>query len=88
MRYSRPHGGRHRSQNARCGKGSPRGNARGAIALLRRGAAAVADYEGEPPDGLDAAAVVTGARELAEQIDKTGVAALTEHDLRLRLATG
>ena len=65
-----------------------RGNGRGAVALLRRGAAAVADYPGEYPPGLDAAGIVSAAGRLADQIEAAGTAALTEADLRLRLVSG
>lgn len=65
-----------------------RGNGRGAVALLRRGADAVADYRGEPPAGLDAAGIVSAARRLADRIEAAGTADLTEADLCLRLLTG
>ena len=61
-----------------------RGNAAGAAALLRRGAAAVDDYEGELPAGLDMT-VVRSASRLADQIEESGLGSLTEEDLRLRL---
>ncbi len=62
-----------------------RGNGPGAVALLRRGAAAVAAYSGEPVEGLDAAGVVSKARELADVIDQAGLAALSDADLHIPL---
>lgn len=62
-----------------------RGNWRGAVALLRRGADAVAAYPGEAPSGLDATGVVSAAGRLADQIEAAGTAELTDADLRLRL---
>ena len=52
-----------------------RGNARGAAALLRRGADRVAGYAGSPPHGIDAAGVCRAAREMATRIDRDGAAA-------------
>jgi hypothetical protein len=49
-----------------------RGNARGAAALLRRGADRVAGYAAAPPHGVDAAGVGRAARELADRIDREG----------------
>lgn len=64
-----------------------RGNQRGAVALLRRGAEAVAaDTDGPARQaGLDAAALAARTRELADRIEQTGLAALSEDDFRLRL---
>jgi uncharacterized protein len=64
-----------------------RGNGRGAVALLRRGATAVADYAGDVPAGLDAVRAVTSALELAGRIERSGVTSLTGDDLRLKLTT-
>jgi uncharacterized protein len=61
-----------------------RGNGVGAAALLRRGVAAVDDYEGELPAGLDTT-VVRSASRLADQIEQSGLASVTEEDLRPRL---
>jgi len=61
-----------------------RGNDLGATALLRRGAAAVDDYAGELPTGLDIT-VVRVARELADQIEKSGLGSVTDEDLRPRV---
>lgn len=59
-----------------------RGNARGASSLLRRGALAVADYNGVLPAGLDATGVVTSARRIASLIDTVGLPSVPEEDLR------
>src|SRR6185437_10519658 len=55
-----------------------RGNAQGATALLRRGAQAVADYNGALPAGLDATAVVASARGIADRIDLTGLTSVPD----------
>ena len=52
-----------------------RGNARGASALLRRGADRVAGYAGAPPHGIDAAGIRRAAREMAARIDRDGAGA-------------
>jgi uncharacterized protein len=75
-----------------------RGNGRGAVTLLRRGAAAVgpyvpaaADELGELPARLDLAGVHAAATGLADVIAARGLGALTADDLRLQLgapATG
>jgi uncharacterized protein len=77
-----------------------RGNARGASALLRRGAGRLRDYlppEGEaslPPEGeasphgVDVRALVTTAGELADRIERDGLGAVTAADLQPRLRTG
>jgi hypothetical protein len=62
-----------------------RENAAGATALLRRGAQAVADYNGVLPAGLDATAVVTSARRIADRIELTGLTSVSDEDLRLPL---
>ena len=62
-----------------------RGNAVGAAALLRRGAVAVASHQGEPPAGLDAAGIVRSTGELASRIEESGLASMTDGDLRPRL---
>ncbi len=62
-----------------------RGNAPGASALLRRGALAVAGYNGVLPAGLDASAVVRTARTLADRIEQSGLTSVTDEDLRLAL---
>ena len=54
-----------------------RGNARGAVALLRRGADRVSGYAGTPPHGIDAAGIAQAAAGLAAQIEKAGTAAVS-----------
>jgi uncharacterized protein len=61
-----------------------RGNPSGATALLRRGAAHVRDHPANDA-GVDAAAVVAQAEELAAAIDRDGLAAVPESDLRFSL---
>lgn len=66
-----------------------RGNARGAAALLRRGAGRLRGYlppEGQDdPHGVDVPGVVAAAGTLADRIERDGVSDLTPADLRLRL---
>ncbi|HUJ07205.1 MAG TPA: DUF309 domain-containing protein [Streptosporangiaceae bacterium] len=68
-----------------------RGNSRGAVTLLRRGAAAVGSYPGhggqpgELPANLDLAAARAGALLLADRIASGGLTALADGDVRLRL---
>ena len=49
-----------------------RGNARGAVALLRRGAGLVSGYATAPPHGIDAAGVAGASTDLATQIEAAG----------------
>lgn len=63
-----------------------RGNARGAAALLRRGADAVGEFANAAPHGVDAGGVSLAARSLAGQIDRSGLESVTPAGLRLRLA--
>jgi uncharacterized protein len=69
-----------------------RGNSRGAVALLRRGASAVEGYaDGLPgggaagPAGLDLAAVTSGATGLADRIAWQGLDSVPAADLRVAL---
>jgi uncharacterized protein len=67
-----------------------RGNARGAAALLRRGAGRVSGYlPGGDDDagqyGIDAAGIARAAGELADRIERDGLDSVTTGDLRLRL---
>jgi hypothetical protein len=66
-----------------------RGNSRGAVTLLRRGADAVGRYVSpggsEAPASIDAAAVSQAARHLADRIGADGLDAVSADDLRLRL---
>jgi hypothetical protein len=61
-----------------------RGNARGAAALLRRGAGHVAEFADAPTE-VDARLVAGQASDLADRIEREGLAGLEEGDLRLRL---
>ncbi len=61
-----------------------RGNARGAVTLLGRGAAASGPIRANPY-GVDVTAVAARAEALADQIDADGLAALPDGSLRLRL---
>ena len=49
-----------------------RGNARGAVALLRRGAERVSGYTGTPPHGIDAAGIARATAGLAARIEAAG----------------
>jgi hypothetical protein len=62
-----------------------RGNARGASALLRRGAAAAQGYQ-DRPHGIDAPGLAAAARSLAARIDHDGLDAVPPAALTLRLA--
>ena len=66
-----------------------RGNARGAVALLQRGAGNVTRWRvgwlGPVPAGLDVDDVVRRAEELASRIEREGPDAATPDDLRPRL---
>lgn len=69
-----------------------RGNGRGAVALLRRGAAAVGGYlettgsqGSEVPEALDLRGVRAAAADLADLIAARGLGAVSERELRLRL---
>jgi uncharacterized protein len=61
-----------------------RGNARGAVALLRRGGQRVGEFTGSA-HGVDAAGVAGAAVGLAARIERDGLAGLGPADLRLRL---
>ena len=66
-----------------------RGNARGAAALLRRGAGHVREHapgqSGPDEVGVDAGYVAARAEDIAARIDSRGLAAVPESDLRLAL---
>jgi hypothetical protein len=49
-----------------------RGNRRGAVTLLRRGAARITPYAGDPPHGIDVAGLVDYAERLAADIEAGG----------------
>jgi len=65
-----------------------RGNARGAVALLRRGGQRVSGYTSAAPHGIDAAAVCLAASELADRIDSVGLAAIGPELITVRVAPG
>ena len=65
-----------------------RGNARGAAALLRRGGQRVAGYAIGPPHAVEAAQVARFAAELADLIERDGLAAATPATLRVSLRSG
>lgn len=49
-----------------------RGNRRGAVTLLRRGAARITPYAAESPHGIDVAGLVDYARRLAAEVEAGG----------------
>lgn len=59
-----------------------RGNARGTVALLRRGADRVAGT-GSGPHGIDRAAVAAAARSLADRVEQAGLSGAGGTGLRL-----
>jgi predicted metal-dependent hydrolase len=61
-----------------------RGNAKGAVALLRRGADRIAPYGDQDPYGVPIGEVAEQAHSLAASIDEHGVSAYQEARLRLR----
>jgi len=64
-----------------------RGNSRGAVTLLRRGAAALHGYTGDRSDGIDVAAARAAAGALASKIEQAGLASIPESELRLRISS-
>lgn len=62
-----------------------RGNAAGAVALLRRGAVRVSGYQPGRPYGVDAAGVAAAAVALAARIESGGLDGLPAGALTLRL---
>jgi uncharacterized protein len=63
-----------------------RGNPRGAVTLLRRGATNLREYSAEPaPYGIDVALVAVRADEVADLIERDGLAALPPEALLLPL---
>jgi hypothetical protein len=61
-----------------------RGNARGAMALLRRGADHLAPFANVPGE-VDAGFVAAQAAGIALRIERDGLASVPADDLRLRL---
>lgn len=64
-----------------------RGNARGAATLLRRGAGHVREHPANDA-GVDAGYVAARADDIAARMERGGLAALAESDLRLSLREG
>ncbi len=64
-----------------------RGNARGATALLRRGADRLSGYQATAPYGVDVAGLRRACGALADRIEAAGLAGVNEADLRLCLRT-
>jgi hypothetical protein len=62
-----------------------RGNPGGAVRLLRRGTARISGYAPGRPHGVDVAGVSARAADLASRIERAGVAALADGELRLTL---
>lgn len=62
-----------------------RGNERGAVSLLRRGAGRIRPFGAALPHGLDPAAAVMGIEELALRIERHGLDGVSPADLRPRL---
>ena len=62
-----------------------RGNARGAVALLRRGAKRARPFSAASPYGVDVAGAVNHAQRLARRIEDDGLGGVSAADLRLRL---
>ena len=61
-----------------------RGNARGAVTLLRRGATRAGGYSG-PAHGVAVARVITEATELADRIERDGLAAIADKSYAIAL---
>ena len=62
-----------------------RGNASGAVALLRRGGQRVAGYAADPPHGIGAEDVARIADGLADRIERDGLGTATTEELRVTL---
>jgi hypothetical protein len=65
-----------------------RGNARGAAALLRRGADKLGGYPPRGPHDVDVAGLRRACGALAERIETEGIAQVDAADLRIRLRAG
>ena len=65
-----------------------RGNARGAVALLRRGAGRVSGYAAAPPHGIDAADIARASTDLAARIEAAGDTATIAPGPGISLARG
>jgi len=64
-----------------------RGNAPGAVALLRRGAERVSGYAAAPPYGIDAAGIARACTGLASQIEADGGGGGSSPGPRIRLTS-
>lgn len=64
-----------------------RGNASGAVVLLRRGATRVSRYQPVGPHDVDVAGVCGACAALAARIEDTGLAGLDVAELRVELVT-
>lgn len=62
-----------------------RGNARGAVTLLRRGTDRLSGYPAAGPHDIDVAGLRQACTELADRIEQSGLDGLNPADLRLRL---
>jgi uncharacterized protein len=62
-----------------------RGNDRGAVSLLRRGADRMAGYPASGPHGIDVAGLRSSCAELAARIERSGTEPLDTGSLHLRL---
>ncbi len=62
-----------------------RGNARGAVTLLRRGAAAIRPYAGVDPHGVQVAVIAEVAENLADRIERDGTGGADDASLRVPL---
>jgi len=62
-----------------------RGNAVGAVQLLRRAIERIEGYADDPPHGVAAAWLVTWANSLIARIEQEGLATLTQDDLTTHL---
>ena len=65
-----------------------RGNGRGAVTLLRRGATAIGGYGAARPHGIEVSGARAAANQLADQIERSGLESIPATDLRLQLAAG
>lgn len=64
-----------------------RGNAKGAVALLRRGVERAQPYEQSAPHRIDVAGVTSYAVALADRIERDGLGTVTAADLVAQLST-
>jgi uncharacterized protein len=62
-----------------------RGNPKGAVALLRRGADRIDPYAADSSHGLDIAGLAGHARALVARVERDGLGAVSSVDLRPRL---